>query len=175
MGGLCASPQLQKVIKVVAGGSLRIESVLSGVREAPREAELIAVHDGARPFASPRLLEEVIRKAAQCGAAAPAIPVKDTVKRAGGAVVEETLNRSDLFFVQTPQVFDAALLRGALEQALAAGEAPTDDCATVERLGMKVALTVGSDYNFKITTPLDLVLAGAVLEEGGFLADRTGV
>lgn len=88
---------------------------------------------------------------------------EDTVKRASGALVEATLDRDSLFAVQTPQVFQADLIRGALQKALDDGAAVTDDCAAVERIGMTVALTEGSYENIKITTPTDLLIAEAIL------------
>ncbi len=109
------------------------------------------------------MLEEVIAKAHACGAAAPAIPVKDTIKRATNHVVDETLARDTLFAIQTPQVFEATLLKGALKDALEAGVALTDDCSAVERLGMKVSLTKGEEENLKITTQLDLQLGMGIL------------
>ena len=153
---LCRDFGLEKVSKVVTGGATRTLSVLAGIRSSDPEAALIAVHDGARPFVTQEVLEEVIRKAAVCGAAAPAIPVTDTVKRARDGVVEETLDRETLFAVQTPQVFEASLLKAALQKAAEDGVTLTDDCAAVERLGMQVSLTRGDRANLKLTTPTDL-------------------
>ena len=164
MGQLCRDCAFSKVTKVVLGGETRTHSVLAGIREVSPEWELIAIHDGARPLVSAEVLEEAIVKAASCGAAAPAVPVKDTVKRAAGGVVEETLERASLFAVQTPQVFEAGLINAALTKALEEGAELTDDCAAVERLGMKVALTRGAYENLKITTVEDLILAEALLE-----------
>ena len=104
-------------------------------------------------------------QAAKSGAAAPAIPVKDTIKLARDGLVEQTLDRSCLYAVQTPQVFDASLIRAALQKALDDGAELTDDCAAVERLGMKVVLTAGDDRNIKLTTPVDLLLGEGLLEE----------
>ena len=137
--------------------------MLSGIRSASPEAELIAVHDGARPFVTQEVLEEVIRKAAECGAAAPAVPVTDTVKRAKDGVVEETLDRETLFAIQTPQVFEASLLKAALQKAAEEGVALTDDCGAVERLGMRISLTRGDRANLKLTTPTDLDLGLGIL------------
>lgn len=164
VGQLCRDCAFSKVTKVVLGGETRTHSVLAGIREVSPEWELIAIHDGARPLVSAEVLEEAIVKAASCGAAAPAVPVKDTVKRAAGGVVEETLERASLFAVQTPQVFEAGLIKAALTKALEEGAELTDDCAAVERLGMKVALTRGAYENLKITTVEDLILAEALLE-----------
>lgn len=166
---LCQEYGIEKASQVLSGGETRTLSVLAGVRGASREAELIAIHDGARPFVTRELLEEVITEAARCGAAAPAIPVTDTIKRSHGGVVEETLDRDTLFAVQTPQVFEAGLIRAALQKAVEDGVNLTDDCAAVERLGMEVRLTRGDRANLKITTPADLDLGLGILNGRGEL------
>lgn len=166
---LCKDATLYKVRKVVVGGESRTASVLAGLREVDPDAELVAIHDGARPLVTEEVISEVILKAAQCGAAAPAVPVKDTIKRAAAGTVLSTPERSELFAVQTPQVFEHGLILGALEKAVADGADLTDDCAAVERLGMPVQLTVGSYENIKLTTPSDLAVAMAVLEGRGEL------
>lgn len=119
----------------------------------------------ARPLVTPELIDKVVAQAARCGAAAPAVPVKDTIKqiREDGAV-ENTLERSHLRAVQTPQVFTAELLKAALQSVLEQGIEVTDDCAAVELLGKVVFLTEGDEANLKITTPGDLVLAEAILQ-----------
>ena len=160
---LCRDFALTKVTKVVKGGKERIHSVQAGLNEVREDAELIAIHDGARPLLPPQVLEEVLQTAARTGAAAPAVPVTDTVKRAQDGLAVETVDRSTLFAVQTPQVFQADLIRAAVHKALEDGEVLTDDCAAVERLGMKVSLTRGSRENLKLTTPFDLVVGEAVL------------
>ena len=161
---ICKDFQLDKVSKVVVGGRERTDSVLAGLREVRPDADLIAIHDGARPLAPQQVLEEVGERAAETGAAAPAIPVTDTVKRAREGLIEETVDRSELWTVQTPQVFEAGLIRAAVEKAVVDGESLTDECGAVERLGMKVSLTTGSKENIKITTPFDLILGEAILE-----------
>jgi len=166
---LCKDAALGKVRKVVTGGETRTASVLAGLREADPAAELIAIHDAARPLVTDEVVSEAILKAAQCGAAAPAVPVKDTIKRAVDGIVEATPDRSELFAVQTPQVFEHGLILGALEKAAADGAELTDDCAAVERIGMKVSLTVGSYENIKLTTQSDLAVAQAILERRGEL------
>ena len=165
IAGLCRAFGLQKVRKVIRGGSTRVESARLGTLEADRDAVLIAIHDGARPFVSEEVIRKTILKAAQTGAAAPAIPVKDTIKVAHDGLVEYTPNRATLFAVQTPQVFDASLIRAALQKALDDNAELTDDCSAVERLGMKVSLTNGDDCNFKLTTPADLARAESMLQE----------
>ena len=163
VGQLCRDCALDKVTKVLIGGATRADSVLAGVEEVSDRAELIAVHDGARPLVTVEVIDEAIRKAAECGAAAPAVPVKDTIKRAVDGVVAETPDRAQLFAIQTPQVFDGDLLLGALRKAVEDGAAITDDCSAVERIGMKVCLTEGSYENIKITTPADMLVAEAIL------------
>lgn len=169
VGQLCNDAALTKVRKVVVGGQTRSASVLAGLREADPASELIAIHDGDRPFVTGEILDKTILKAAQCGAAAPAVPVKDTIKRAVDGVVENTPDRSELFAVQTPQVFEHGLILGALEKAAADQVELTDDCSAVERLGMPVSLTAGSYENIKLTTPGDLAVAAAILEGRGEL------
>lgn len=161
---LCKTYGITKCKKVIRGGEDREHSVLLAALEAEPDTELLAVQDGARPLVSPALIDRVIEAAQRCGAAAPAIPVKDTIKtvREDGAV-EETLERSRLRAVQTPQVFEASLLKAALQAALEEGAVLTDDCSAVERLGKVVYLIEGEETNLKITTPTDLILAEALL------------
>ena len=166
IGQLCQDYALTKVKKIIRGGKTRTESVRLGTLEVSREAQVIAVHDGARPLVTVDVIEEAIARAVACGAAAPAVPVKDTIKVAVKGVVESTPDRATLFAVQTPQVFEASLLKAALQKALDDGAEVTDDCAAVERLGMKVVLTRGDDRNVKLTTVTDLVLAESLLDEG---------
>lgn len=164
---LCRTYGIIKPVKIIRGGATRMESVMCAAMEASEKAELLAVQDGARPLVTPELIDRVIDQAARCAAAAPAIPVKDTVKEVHGGKVVKTLDRSALMAVQTPQVFSADLLKAALQAALQAGETVTDDCSAVERLGKIVYLTEGSEENIKITTSTDLLFASAILEERG--------
>lgn len=164
---LCKAFGIRKPVKVIVGGATRTESVLRAALEASPEAEFFAVQDGARPLVTPALIDEVIAAAWTHLAAAPAIPVRDTIKVAHNALVESTPDRSTLFAVQTPQVFSADLLKAALQSALTDGAAITDDCSAVERIGKEVYLTEGSEENLKITTPLDLVIAEAILQRRG--------
>ncbi|MGM9663029.1 MAG: 2-C-methyl-D-erythritol 4-phosphate cytidylyltransferase [Oscillospiraceae bacterium] len=154
---------IAKPVTVIAGGASRTESVLKALSHAPEETSLFAVQDGARPLVTPRVIDEAVRKAAECAAAAPAVPVKDTIKVAEERVVRQTPERRTLFAVQTPQVFDADLLKAALQAAVESGAELTDDCAAVERLGKEVYLTEGSEENIKITTPLDMAVAEGIL------------
>ena len=155
---------LTKCAKVIRGGESRVHSALLAALEVSPETELLAVHDGARPLVTPELIDRVVSAAARCSAAAPAVPVKDTVKVVRDGKVESTPDRDTLRAIQTPQAFDGPLLRAALQAAAEAGAEVTDDCAAVERLGKEVYLADGSYENIKITTPEDLALAEAILQ-----------
>ena len=157
--------EMDKVVAVVAGGSSRQESVHLGLNALPKGTKLAAVHDGARPLISWEVIDRTVRAANTYGAAAPAIPVKDTIKVVQGGLVKETPDRATLQAVQTPQVFDFDLLRGALKKAETDGAQVTDDCSAVERLGMKIKIVEGDERNLKVTTPLDLKIAELLLEE----------
>lgn len=154
----------QKVRMVVPGGKSRQESVMRGLAAVPDGTQLVAIHDGARPLVTPEIMEKAILKADKFGAAAPAIPVKDTIKVSKNGGVDETPERKTLFAVQTPQVFDRELIMGALQSAMEKRIALTDDCSAVEALGGTVMLTEGSEENIKITTPLDLEIAALILK-----------
>lgn len=164
LGKMCREFHIDKASKVMVGGKERRDSVLIGVLEAREDADLIAIHDGARPFLSTQVLEEVLREGRRTGAAAPAIPVTDTIKQGKNGLVEKTLPRETLFAVQTPQVFHTELIKTALQQAVEQNISLTDDCSAVERLGMKVTLTAGEHQNLKITTPLDLAVAERIVQ-----------
>lgn len=161
---LCKVYGITKCKKVVRGGESRCHSVLLAALEASPQTQLLAVQDGARPLVTPTLIDRVIEAAAKCDAAAPAVAVKDTVKTvaADGAVLD-TPDRSALRAVQTPQVFAADLLKAALQAALEHDVPVTDDCSAVERLGKTVYLIDGDEENLKITTPIDMVVAEAIL------------
>ncbi len=163
VGDLRQTYGLDKVTKVIVGGKERMDSVQAGLGEVDASADLIAIHDGARPLVTPEILAETIHRAAETGAAAPGIPVVDTLKRVEGGCALETVDRDSLRAIQTPQIFEAGLIRGALQKAREDKALLTDDCAAVERLGMKVSVTAGSRENLKITTPFDLLLGTAIL------------
>ncbi|AKX95348.1 2-C-methyl-D-erythritol 4-phosphate cytidylyltransferase [Moorella thermoacetica] len=153
-----------KVKAIVAGGAERQDSIAEGLKAVARAAEWVAVHDGARPFLTPALLEKTILAARNTGAAIAALPVKETIKQGGEAgIVAATLDRKGLWSAQTPQVFRREWLVDAYREAAEKGWQATDDAALVERLGYPVKLVPGEETNIKITTPGDLVLAGALL------------
>ena len=154
-----------KVTAVVVGGENRVASVQNGLNALSSKVHLVAVHDGARPLVSFEVIDRTVRAAHTYGAAAPGVPVKDTIKVVAGGVVTSTPDRKTLQAVQTPQVFDFDLLRGALKKAVEKGWEITDDCSAVEMLGMRVRMVEGDEKNIKITTPMDLKIAEMLLEE----------
>ena len=153
-----------KPVQIVAGGATRAESAKNGVLAA--HGELVAVHDAARPFVSPAVIAAVLEAAARCGAAAPAVPVKDTIKQAvpgdgktvpEACLVHSTPDRSTLYAVQTPQCFDRTQYLAALQELDAEkARLVTDDCSLFELTGRSVQLTQGDYANLKITTREDL-------------------
>ena len=156
---------LSKLTMVAAGGETRADSVRAGLEHISKKAALVAIHDAARPLVSQRIINETVAMAIKTRASAPAIPVKDTIKVAKSGAVVSTPDRKTLYAVQTPQVFDADLLRAAHKKAEKSGKELTDDCLAAEQLGLKVFLTQGEETNLKITTPLDLRIAAMILEE----------
>jgi 2-C-methyl-D-erythritol 4-phosphate cytidylyltransferase len=150
--------------RVVVGGATRSASVRCGLAAVPDEADVIVVHDAARPLATEALFAAVVAAVSQdedeCEAAICAVPVSDTVKRVEGGIVAATLDRTELVAVQTPQAFRADLLR----RAHASGAEATDDAALVERLGGAVRVVPGDARNVKITSPADLRTAEHYLQ-----------
>ncbi|MBQ8237763.1 MAG: 2-C-methyl-D-erythritol 4-phosphate cytidylyltransferase [Oscillospiraceae bacterium] len=154
-----------KVKSVVCGGSSRQESVELGLDALSKQCKLAAIQDGARPLISQAVIDRTVRAAHTYSAAAPAIPVKDTIKVVRGGIVDHTPDRATLRAIQTPQVFDCQLLRAALKKARIEELAVTDDCSAVELMGMSVKIVEGDERNIKVTTPLDLAIAKLLLEE----------
>ena len=154
-----------KVTTVTEGGSSRQESVEKGLDALSKKVKLAAIQDGARPLVSMDVIDRTVRAAHTYGAAAPGIPVKDTIKVVTGDIITHTPDRSTLQAVQTPQVFDYDLLRAALQKAREEDAQLTDDCSAVERLKMSVKMVQGDERNLKVTTPMDLKIAQLLLEE----------
>jgi 2-C-methyl-D-erythritol 4-phosphate cytidylyltransferase len=157
---------LRKLARVVPGGATRADSVkrgLAAVRAAT--AEIVAVHDGVRPFVTVEEISSTVEAAREHGAAILVTPVTDTIKLVEGGAVMRTLERRDLRQALTPQCFRYELLRRAYEQVDVNDPSLTDESVLVERLGEKVAIVEGSRRNIKITTPHDLLIAETLLQE----------
>lgn len=164
---VCRDFGVSKVSEIITGGAERTDSVLKGVMAAG-SADYVMIHDGARPLVTQDVIERAYNTAYIHGAAAPGIPVKDTIKEVSGGIVVYTPDRSSLVAVQTPQVFYTGLIKGALTKASQDGKIYTDDCAAVEALGMSVHITEGSLRNIKITTEEDYVMAESILEREAY-------
>lgn len=158
---LARDERIGKLVRVVQGGAERQISVAEGLAALGSEGAL--VHDAARPLVTPELIEACCAAAERTGAAAAAVPVKDTIKVAEGGMIVSTPDRSSLLAVQTPQAFGRLALLDAHRQAREAGVAATDDAMLFERLGLPVAAVPGHESNLKITTPEDLLVAELIL------------
>ncbi len=148
---------------VSVGGRERSDSVRNGLEDLTSEATIVAVHDAARPFVSPALIDRVITEARKGHGAIPGLPVVDTLKRADerGALIE-TIGREGMWRAQTPQAFPREMLEAAYADAFAAGVAGTDDASLCERLGLPVVAVQGSERAMKITTDADFARAEAL-------------
>ncbi|MDR0489993.1 MAG: 2-C-methyl-D-erythritol 4-phosphate cytidylyltransferase [Oscillospiraceae bacterium] len=160
---ICKEYCIDKAAMVIVGGSTRLDSVRNGVLAVSKENRLIAIHDGARPCVDIDTIERAIVAASEHNAAAPAIPVSSTIKKVINGTVIETVDRESLFEIQTPQVFDADLIKAALANAANKSLNITDDCMAVELLGHPVHITEGSRNNIKLTTREDMSIAEAIL------------
>lgn len=149
-----------KVVNVVAGGQERQDSIYRGLQSLPEECDLVVVHDGARPLITPQTITEAIKEAQLSKASVVAVPVKDTIKQVDTeGFVKSTLNRAELFSIQTPQVFKKEIILRAYEEAFDKEVYGTDDASLVELLGIRVKVVRGSYENIKITTTEDIELA----------------
>jgi 2-C-methyl-D-erythritol 4-phosphate cytidylyltransferase len=155
----------QKVKSLVSGGSERQSSVYNGLREVNKACEVVLIHDGARPFIEENTILACVEGALLFDACCTAVPVKDTIKTASeDGFIKETLKRSDLWSIQTPQAFKYQVIMDAHRRAAEEGFLGTDDAVLVERAGFIVKLIKGSYNNIKITTQEDLTFAEAIAE-----------
>jgi 2-C-methyl-D-erythritol 4-phosphate cytidylyltransferase len=171
---LIGDGNFEKVRSIIPGGKPRQDSVRAGLNHLASDARYVAVHDAARPLITPEQIERVFQQCAVHGAAALAEPINDTLKRAdtdrsvSGAgqslVVSGSVDRHQLYAMQTPQIFERQLIEEAY-RAVYENVSVTDEVSAVERLGRKVVLVVNDDFNFKITYPRDLPLAEFVLKQ----------
>ncbi len=178
---ICHAENFNKVRSIIAGGERRQDSVWAGLNRLNVDAKYVAVHDAARPLIDPEQIERVFEQCVIHGGAALAEPINDTLKRgdvdptrgrshAGGKteqviVVTGSVDRHQLYAMQTPQVFERGLIEEAYRAAHAENLSLTDEVSAVERLGHKVVLVPNDDFNFKITYPRDLPIAEFVLKE----------
>lgn len=156
----------KKVKSIIPGGKRRQDSVRAGLDHLESVIRYVAVHDAARPLVTPEQIERVIEQCRIHGTAALAEPINDTLKRAAAdLLVTESVDRQELYAMQTPQIFARQLIEEAYRAVYAENASVTDEASAVERLGRKVALVLNDDFNFKITYPRDLPLAEFVLKQ----------
>lgn len=157
---------LRKIGKVVAGGRFRQDSVGAGLQVLPDEVEIVAVHDGVRPFVEAATIDSVIAAAEEHGAAMVAVPTRDTLKKVDNGFVSRTVDRENIWQAQTPQAARKHLLLRAFEHAAQTGFVGTDEASLLENIGVPVHVVPGSERNLKITRPDDLSLAEALAGAG---------
>jgi len=154
----------RKISHIVPGGKRRQDSVKNGIDALSKDADIVVIHDGVRPLVTREMIEDSIHSAQRFGAVVCAMPVKETIKIAHkDGTVLKTLDRESLWHIQTPQAFQARVIKQAYQKAAKDGFVGTDDASLVERLGMKVHILPGSYTNIKITTSEDLILANLFL------------
>lgn len=156
----------KKKITIIAGGDVRQESVRLLLEQAPEDTALVLIHDGARPLITVDLIERALAETKKWQATVAAVPVKDTIQATDEAgFVQKTLQREQLWSIQTPQTFALQLIREAHGKALKDGFIGTDEGSLVERLGKPVKIIMGAYDNIKVTTPEDLIIAEALLKK----------
>ena len=156
----------EKIQSIVPGGKHRQDSVRAGLDQLDSATGWVAVHDAARPLITPEQIERVFQQCANHGAAALAEPINDTLKRADNQLlVSGSVDRDQLYAMQTPQIFERQLIEEAYRAVYAENIFVTDEVSAVERMGRKVVLVVNGDFNFKITYPRDLPVADFILRE----------
>jgi 2-C-methyl-D-erythritol 4-phosphate cytidylyltransferase len=160
---ICSEYGFDKVSKIMKGGLTRSQSVINGIFAASSKAGLIAIHDGGRPCIDPEILERTVIAASLHHAAAPAVSITSTIKKVNEGFISETVSREGLYEIQTPQIFQADIIKAALTNAMNKSIAVTDDCMAVELIGIPVRIVEGSRMNIKITDNNDLKIAEAFL------------
>lgn len=175
VASLCKKYGVTKAGKVIRGGKTRMESALAGVSEVRSNAKLIAIHDGARPFVTDEVIRRTVDAAAAYMSTVPVIRSTDTLKTIDeDGLIIGSVDREHTVRVQTPQVFNADLIKGALTKAVSDGLTLTDDCSAIEIMGIKTHTVDGDEDNIKLTTPRDLQLGELILKtRGDYSEDRT--
>lgn len=175
VASLCKKYGVTKAGKVIRGGKTRMESALAGVSEVRSNAKLIAIHDGARPFVTDEVIRRTVDAAAAYMSGVPVIRSTDTLKTIDeDGLIIGSVDREHTVRVQTPQVFNADLIKGALTKAVSDGLTLTDDCSAIEIMGIKTHTVDGDEDNIKLTTPRDIQLGELILKtRGDYSEDRT--
>lgn len=159
-------PRNQLNVTLCPGGARRQDSVKAGLNSTDADCQLVLIHDGARPFVQPDLIDRCVNESLEGRSLCVAVPARNTIKRVTEGVVQETIPRGSLWEVQTPQVFSLSTLREAYELADRDGFEATDDASVVEYLGKPVGILEGSTTNIKVTYPEDILFAEALIAAG---------
>ena len=154
-----------KPIRLIQGGTTRQASVFNGLKALPSDGDRVLIHDGARCLATPKLFDRCDQSLQTMQGFIAAVPVKDTIKIVDGQTIIDTPNRDHLWAAQTPQGFQADLLKNAHLEAVKLGWEVTDDAALFEKVGLPVQIVIGEETNFKVTTPQDLAIAEFILKQ----------
>jgi 2-C-methyl-D-erythritol 4-phosphate cytidylyltransferase len=163
---MAGDENFKKVRSIIPGGKYRQDSVRAGLEHLDSATRWVAVHDAARPLVTPEQIERVFQQCANHAAAALAEPVNDTLKRGdSNLLVSASVDRDQLYAMQTPQVFERQLIEEAYRAVYAENISVTDEVSAVERLGREVALVLNDDFNFKVTYPRDLPVAEFILKQ----------
>jgi 2-C-methyl-D-erythritol 4-phosphate cytidylyltransferase len=165
ISALVKAEKFKKVTKVIAGGAERYLSVWEGLRTVNAQARFVAIHDGARPLVTSKMIRDCLELAKKTGAACLSAPIPETVKRADGdGMVKESVERCGLWAMQTPQIFSTTVILQAYAALLAGREPVTDEVSAVQRIGKPISLLRNEDWNIKITFPRDIEMAEQVLK-----------
>lgn len=154
---------LTKIARIITGGTTRQKSVANALNAMEKDIATVVIHDAVRPLVSLELLNKVIEKGRETGAAVLAVPIFESLKKVTNLQIEQTLTRDSTWLVQTPQVFDRDLIMNAYQQAFFNGIDAADDSELLEYLGYPIQVVEGSRTNIKITTPEDLELVKILL------------
>jgi len=165
IGSIIRSLKIKKVKYIVLGSLRRQDSLGCGLEALNEKTDIVLIHDAARPFISGRVISSAVRAAKTFGSCVVAVPVKATIKAVSAKAVRKTLDRSELWEIQTPQVFRKNIITESHRRF--SKEDVTDDASLVEKLGKSVRIVEGSYYNIKVTTPEDVFLAGAIAKKYG--------
>ena len=164
---LCNGYELKKLKAIIKGGYTRAESSLAGVSAVGGKAEYIAIHDAARPFVTEHVITDTLYAARDYHAAVPVIPSVDTLREISDGFISRDLDRDSVIRIQTPQIFDADLIKGALTYCVSKKIPITDDTSAIRCMGIKTRAVNGDANNIKLTTPEDLLVAEAILKQRG--------
>ena len=165
IAGLVNEYNITKVTLVVSGGADRSESVRLGLDAMNPRAGYVAIHDGARPLVTPALIRNTVLEAKRANAAIAALPITDTVKNVDNGTIRSTQPRTGLYAAQTPQAFDAGLIKAALQNAYDKQLTLTDDAEAVETLGIPVSIVIGDRRNIKLTYPEDVITIRGFIDD----------